>query len=100
LLNKYPLSLIQIDIGVISKQKLAIIDKEGRHFDGTDNPDFKEFHVMRIENLVAPQNVMRKILYYSSGFQDWLNANFEHMINQWTIVDVDGYMDGNLLIQD
>jgi len=58
LLNRYPISIISMDVAALSPQKLIVLDEEDRVIDGNDDPNFSEFHLFRIESVVKPQNFL------------------------------------------
>ena len=69
LLNRYPISIISMDVAALSTQKLIITDSDDKIIDGNPDPSFPEFHLFRIESVVKPQNFLAKVVYGNSGYK-------------------------------
>jgi hypothetical protein len=94
-LGNVPLYLHTMDIGIVSRFKVAIKDANGKVIDGSKD-DSLEFHSLRLEMLLPRHFGLLKWLPPVSAYCKWFMTQFEDQL-QWTIVDVDGFMGGNEL---
>ncbi|CAG9329455.1 unnamed protein product [Blepharisma stoltei] len=95
LLNFNPITMHVIDIGYTSTFKLLVKDKEGKIIEGTNDENKQEFHSFRMESVIYEENLFEKLFDPSHSLQNFLNEKFPGLLNQFTISDVDGLMNGN-----
>jgi hypothetical protein len=64
---------------------------------GSEEPDTEVFHVIRFERAFYPRKFIAKAYIWlgSSGYYKWLEHAVSDYLEQWTIIDVDGFMKGN-----
>ncbi|CAG9328335.1 unnamed protein product [Blepharisma stoltei] len=79
-----------LDVGFTSSFKLLVVDKDGNIVEGDENPEKLEFHSFRLERVMH-----NKWFFKKSRRAEWMKSNFKGIFNEFTISDVDGFMDGN-----
>lgn len=89
-LDDFGLHIRVMDIGFYTTYKLNILDSEGKLVDGNPDPNVKEFHLLRFEKLSPLRN--------DKETKEFLERHFEEDTNEYTISDLDGYLQGNSLI--
>lgn len=91
LLDKYPVSIISADIGILSKNKFLIIDLYSQQavVEGEKTGDEYEFHIIRYEK-VFPKDQER--YEKDADYQRFMDVNFKFEQYNWVISDIDQYM--------
>mgnify|MGYP001048625684 FL=1 len=99
LLNKYRIDYIVMDVAISSTYKLQVY-KDDQLVEGSPDPSEKEFHCMRLECMEYMPSWVISLLNLTSQKKKFLNNCFQGIAGQFTIVDVDGFMNGNPLIKN
>lgn len=91
MMDKFPISILTVDVGVLSRNKFWIIDLYSQQsvVEGEKSGDEYEFHLLRFEK-VAPKDLERfeKDLEY----QRFMDINFKNEQYNWILSDVDQFM--------
>lgn len=97
LLNKFKIIIENVDIGFVTNYKILILDKLGNVIAGTDD-ESTEFHSFRLEYVLSQ-------IPFFSGFTkagieatSFISTELKSVVGQYTIIDIDGLMDKNLII--
>lgn len=98
LMNVFPLLIEVLDIGILTSRKLRILDKANKLVAGNPSSTAREFHSIRIENVLSTRGWLPKLLLWKVGYTQFMSSNFSSMLDQYTVVDLDGYLTGNLII--
>ena len=91
MLEKYPIYIISVDAGILSRAKFQIIDlySRGAIADGESTGDEYEFHILRFEK-VFPKDIKR---YENEiDYQRFMDINFKNEQYNWLIADIDQYL--------
>lgn len=91
MLEKFPISIVSADIGILSKRKFVIIDlySQGSVIEGEVTGDQYEFHILRFEKIFAKDE---KRYRSELDYQRFVDVNFKHEMFNWLIADVDQYL--------
>jgi hypothetical protein len=91
LLEKFPVSIISADIGLLSKNKFIIIDLYSQQavVEGEKSGDEYEFHIIKFEK-VFPKHQER--YEKEVEYQRFMDTNFKFEQFNWIISDIDQYM--------
>lgn len=95
LMNQYFLIFENFDIAINTDLKIVVKNEKGEIVAGKDDNE-PEFHVLRIE-LCEVRSPSIFNFFKKSNWQ-FLNTKFKNFLNQYTIVDIDGFMNKNLII--
>jgi hypothetical protein len=89
--EKFPVSILSADIGVLSRNKLLIIDlyEQQRVAEGEKSGDEYEFHILRFEK-VCPKDLER--FDRDLEYQRFMDVNFKYEQYNWVLSDVDQFM--------
>ncbi|CAG9320273.1 unnamed protein product [Blepharisma stoltei] len=93
-LDKCHIKIWVIDIGYISTFKLLVKNKEGDIVEGTNDENKLEFHSFRMEMSVYEEGLVNCMFDPQGRLKRFLKAN-QGLLDQYTISDVDGFMNGN-----
>lgn len=91
MLEKYPVSIVSADIGLLSRLKFHIIDLYSKNSiaEGEVTGDEYEFHLLRFEK-VFPKDLKR--YEQEIEYKRFLDTNFNLEQSNWLISDIDQYM--------
>jgi hypothetical protein len=97
LINKYNLTAMTIDVGVLSNYKILIYDKEGNLIEGK-NDEEEEFHCFRFEVFTEMKSIWSYFSKEGRKASGFYAEKLKDYLNQYMIIDVDGFMNKNLLV--
>lgn len=87
LMQKYPISLLLVDCGMLSQMKLHIVDLYSRKktVEGDDVDEY-EFHLLRFQKLIPtfPERFAR-----DPDYKRFIDTNFSEEYFNWMITDID-----------
>lgn len=91
LYSKYPLTLLNIDVGFLSQLRIHIFDvySQGKLAEGERNPEEYEFHMLRLQK-VFPLDAARHAK--EPEYKQFIDANFDKEYHNWIIVDCDKFI--------
>ena len=91
MLEKYPVSIIAIDAGILSKLKFHIIDlySKSQVVEGEKSGDEHEFHLIRYEK-VFPKDLEK--YENDMDYKRFMDTNFSQEQSNWIISDIDQYL--------
>lgn len=96
-MNHHPIMSLTTDYGISTNYKIIIKDKTGTTIAGNDSEEF-EFHTIRIEEFSYKSNFLDYFVRGSSAAKRFFNQKLGNYLNQYTLIDIDGFMKGNLII--
>lgn len=96
-MNACPILNTTVDYGIFTNYKLIILDKQGKVIAGNDSDD-SEFHTIRIEEFSYKDIFINFLFPKQKAGRAFFTEKLGNYMNQFTLVDVDGFMKGNLII--
>ncbi|OMJ95805.1 hypothetical protein SteCoe_697 [Stentor coeruleus] len=96
-MKKFPLLAWIIDIGILSNYKIIIKDLQGKVAYGNED-DKEEFHSMRLEYVREFPSIGSFFTSEGTKAKKFYMEKLGSHYKQYTIVDIDGFVDKNLII--
>lgn len=96
-MRKFPLMAWITDVGILSNYKIIIKDSQGKIVYGNED-DKEEFHSMRFEYIRDFPSFTNLLTFEGARARKFFREKLGNYYKQFTIVDVDGFIDKNLII--
>lgn len=97
LLSNFPLIVLNVDVGFVTDYKIVVLDSAGCVVGGSDDKSL-EFHTFRFEKTIPNSIHWISITKKSRKIKEFLKKLLENYLHQYIIIDIDGFMDKNLII--
>jgi hypothetical protein len=94
LYRKYPLTLLNIDVGFLSQLRIHIFDiySQGKLAEGEKDPEEYEFHLLRMQK-VFPLDPARH--EKEPEYKQFIDINFDKEFHNWHITDCDKFIEAS-----
>lgn len=96
-MNTNPIENNTYDYGIFTNFKVFAKDKSGNIVAGKDDDEF-EFHTLRVESFGLESKFMDFSVPWGYDANKFYSEKLGNYLNQYTLTDIDGFMNGNLII--
>ncbi|CAG9328781.1 unnamed protein product [Blepharisma stoltei] len=98
-MGSFPIFIATYDIGILSSYKLYVVDQNNAVCGGSNDPNKKEFHSLRLDYMTLPSGYLWNMILKFLKCDKFFSEKFTEWLRQYTIVDIDGFMDGNPILR-